>query len=289
MARRIGFLNFKGGVGKTTLAVNIAASLAHDLDRSVLLVDCDPQSNASIWLMGHRWDQLRPEESVLALLNGQSSVLQSIQKSVLRGEDGHPLIRKLDLLAAKNELLEMESRPENKVPFYFQFYERLSGQFPAYDYIIFDCPPSASRLTKCALFATRELYVPCNPDELSRQGLTLLNTVVQDFQKESHYQSQSIPNYNRAQVRGLIVNSIKPGAKYDSLDDLIARASSLKRGSQLFDDKAFTINVSQSILASRSVHTHLPLTLERKSSTIQEEIRNLAQHIDSRGDPDVHL
>jgi chromosome partitioning protein len=65
-ARRISFVNFKGGVGKTSLTVNIAACLAHELGQRVLLVDCDSQSNASIWLMGvPRWNILRSSPTII--------------------------------------------------------------------------------------------------------------------------------------------------------------------------------------------------------------------------------
>src|SRR5215470_16456254 len=99
-ARRISFVNFKGGVGKTSLAVNVAACLAHDLSQKVLLVDCDSQSNASIWLMGlTRWNLRNSAvgKSIFgAFLPNLPPVINNIIPSVVQNDRGTILIPKLD-------------------------------------------------------------------------------------------------------------------------------------------------------------------------------------------------
>ena len=78
-ARRISLVNFKGGVGKTSITVNLAASLARELDQKVLVVDMDAQSNTSIWLMGvARWNNLNgmPEKSVWGLFHPDNTGLK---------------------------------------------------------------------------------------------------------------------------------------------------------------------------------------------------------------------
>ena len=182
-ARRISFVNFKGGVGKTSLAVNVAACLAHDLGQKVLLVDCDSQSNASIWLMGvERWDFInskRGKSLYGAFLPNLPPVATNIVPSVVTGALGIRLIPTLDLLPATYELMDLEQEYEANEgePFYYLFYEHMRSLFLQYDYIIFDCPPNMFRASKCAIFASEEIYVPCHQDTLSLIGLSLLEAI----------------------------------------------------------------------------------------------------------------
>lgn len=284
MGRRLSFVNIKGGVGKTTLAVNIAASLARDMDRSVLLVDCDAQSNASIWLMGYKWQGLTKDQTIASIFEPRSSLLASIQKSIVRDSNGHPQIPKLDLLPANNELMDVDAETEGKLPSYMLFYERISALFQDYDYIIFDCPPHLHRMSKCALFSSREVYVPCNPSELSRQGLRLLDRELRRFIQDTGYYANQIQGYRSPRVRGIIINGIEPGVKHDSLNNLKELATTLKRESEIFEKDAFSIDIVHSVLATRAAHRNRPLTIEKGNSTIQENIRILAEWIDSKGD-----
>src|SRR5205085_2765012 len=178
-ARRISFVNFKGGVGKTSLAVNIAACLAHELGQRVLLVDCDSQSNASIWLMGvPRWNILNdtPEKSIYGIfMENAPNVYHNVRRSVLEDSNRVKLIPDLDLLPATYKLMDLEHeyRDVEAEPFYYKFYQQLAIFFNDYDYILFDCPPNVFRASKCAIFASQEIYIPCNPDVLSYVGLSL--------------------------------------------------------------------------------------------------------------------
>src|SRR5687767_9012948 len=162
-ARRISFVNFKGGVGKTSLAVNVAACLAHDLGQKVLLIDCDSQSNASIWLMGiQRWNFINNiiGKSIYGMfLPDHYPVINNIIQSVVMNERGMISIPNLDLLPATYELMDLEEEYQDKArnPFYYRFYEHIRSIFDQYNYIIFDCPPNLFRASRCAIFASEEI------------------------------------------------------------------------------------------------------------------------------------
>lgn len=213
MARKISFVNYKGGVGKTSIAVNIAGCLAGQGKR-VLLIDCDPQSNSSIWLLRlERWNHLnkQPNLSLLSIFAENGSTLDSIRiHDVVETLDGDKALHGLDLVPTTFNLMDLEHEfqedPEH--PFFIHFYEQLKEIEDEYDYILFDCPPNAFRTTQCALFSSDEIYVPSNPDALSLIGLSLItekiflfNQSTEDFR--TRYASQP------CQVAGVILNSIK--------------------------------------------------------------------------------
>src|ERR1700677_2103458 len=106
-ARKISFLNCKGGVGKTSLAVNVAAALAKDEKQNVLLVDLDAQCNASIWLMGiPRWLPLDGmlNRTVCAFFKTKSFLSDAVHESVLEyGNPSRKLLPRLDLIPATYE------------------------------------------------------------------------------------------------------------------------------------------------------------------------------------------
>ena len=221
MTRRISLVNFKGGVGKTSLTVNISAFLAQEFGQRVLLVDCDAQSNASFWLLGaKRWNEIneKPQKSVYAAFMDKNYVAplhKNIIKGVLENAKGAKMIARLDLLPACYDLMELEQTLlDADKPFYLKFYEELSGVFENYDYVIFDCPPNVFRACQAAIFTSEEIYVPCNPDELSYAGLSLLARKVDQFQKQSILAQDQILNYRRALIRGVVFNGVHGKANY---------------------------------------------------------------------------
>jgi chromosome partitioning protein len=214
MPRKISFINYKGGVGKTSTLVNVAASLA-ERGRRVLLFDLDTQSNSSVWLMRlERWNKLNQSASGGFIYDifdpGTQTIADIVQKSVVVDKDGKKLLPNLDLVPTNFNLidLEQEYKPDPAKPHFVKFHEQLVEIEGQYDYIFFDCPPNILRAAQLALFNSNEVYVPSNPDALSLIGFTLLVSKLAKFNEQSagyRVAGMGPP----ASVYGIIFNAIK--------------------------------------------------------------------------------
>ena len=165
MAKIIALVNQKGGVGKTTSAINLATYLA-EAGRFVLLVDLDPQGNASSGL----GVDIREKGKSLY----QSMVLgEPVTQSIVRLKNfGHDLIpASQDLAGAGIEMVHMDNRE-------FRLYNVLREIRTSYDYIIIDSPPSLGLLTINGLVASDEVVIPVQTEYFALEGLSqLLNTI----------------------------------------------------------------------------------------------------------------
>ena len=167
MAKTFCIANQKGGVGKTTTAVNLAAGLVAQRQR-VLLVDLDPQGNAT---MGSGIDKSSIKSGVYHVLIGIASATEAIQFSKESGYSVLPANR--DLAGAEVELVELEGRE-------VRLKNALNELADQYDFILIDCPPALSLLTLNGLCAANGVVVPMQCEYFALEGLSdLVNTIKQ--------------------------------------------------------------------------------------------------------------
>jgi len=167
MAKIFCIANQKGGVGKTTTAVNLAAGLA-GLKQRVLLVDLDPQGNAT---MGSGVEKADLNNSVYQVLIGQARVKDCAQRCESCAYDVLPANR--DLAGAEIELVDIDAR-ESRLK------DALAEVANDYDFILIDCPPALSLLTLNGLCAANGVIVPMQCEYFALEGLSdLVNTIKQ--------------------------------------------------------------------------------------------------------------
>ncbi len=209
----LAFINFKGGVGKTATVVNIGATLAKLHAKKVLVVDLDPQSNSSVWLM-------RPDRWREHTLHGRRSTFQifedalcgkakfSFDDALVKGVvtwTGFIDLPRLHLLPASIELLRIEHRiyslPPNDI---YQILDRaLNSKFEDYDYVLLDCPPNLYSTTKNAIFAADSCVVPYVPDYLSLAGFKVLAEHITELKEEF---APRLPSWRNPNLGALIVS-----------------------------------------------------------------------------------
>ena len=165
MGRIIAVANQKGGVGKTTTAINLSSCLA-EKGKKVLAVDMDPQGNMT---SGLGVDKNSVENTIYDLIIGESSIDEVLKKDIMKNLDIIPA--NIDLSAAEIELIDVEDKE-------YIVRNVIKDIKDNYDYIIIDCPPSLSMLTINAMTTATSVLVPIQCEYYALEGLSqLIHTV----------------------------------------------------------------------------------------------------------------
>jgi chromosome partitioning protein len=169
MTRRIAIANQKGGVGKTTTAINLGASLAA-VRRRVLIVDVDPQGNAASGLGVYERDS---KPTVLDALLNRASLEEAVRPTETECLFVIPSVP--EMISLERDLLQSKDAP-------FRL-SRAANRLSGYDFILFDCPPSLGILTLNALLAAHSILIPVQAEYYALEGLTQLLRAVEYVQK----------------------------------------------------------------------------------------------------------
>ena len=187
MGKIIAITNQKGGVGKTTTAVNLSCSVA-EMGKKVLLVDFDAQANAT---SGYGISRRSLEKNVYDALLGQADVRECIRKTAVSGVDILPATK--DLAGAEIELVSMEHRTS-------LLKNALDQVRHLYDYIFIDCPPSLGLLTLNALTAANSVLAPIQCEYYALEGLSQLIAIIkkvkQNFNPGLHLEGVLLTMYD---------------------------------------------------------------------------------------------
>ena len=236
----ISIINQKGGVGKTTTAVNLAAGLSQ-LNKKVLVMDLDPQGNATTGLGLSNLEDT--ENSIYGVLNSTKEFASVIKKTNFAN---------LDLITSTVDLsgIEIETADDQRRAFILK--EKIanftSNNEGKYDYILIDCPPSLSLLTVMALVTSHSLLVPLQAEFFALEGITQLMKTIERIKA----------NLNQSlEIRGILLTM------YDKRNKLSSEVE--KEARKYFENKVYKTVIPRNVRLSEAPSHGMPVLIYDKT------------------------
>ena len=236
----ISVINQKGGVGKTTSAINLAAGLSQ-LNKKILVLDLDPQGNATTGLGLSNMEN--SSETIYGVLNGTKEIKDVIKKTQFEN---------LDIITSNVDLsgLEVETADDNNRAFLLKvkLTAYLNNSGGIYDYILIDCPPSLSLLTVMALVSSNSLLVPLQTEFFALEGLTQLMKTIERIKVSLN------PELS---IRGILLTM------YDKRNKLSSQVE--KEARDYFNKKVYSTVIPRNVRLSEAPSHGMPVLIYDKT------------------------
>ena len=236
----ISVINQKGGVGKTTTVINLAAGLS-DQGKKILVIDLDPQGNATTGLGLSNLEN--SDKTIYGVLNGTRTISDAIKETQFLN---------LDIITSNVDLsgLEVETAGDSKRAFILkeQLASYLNDSGTNYDYILIDCPPSLSLLTVMALVSSNSLIVPLQTEFFALEGLTQLVKTIDRIKVSLNPELQ---------IRGILLTM------YDKRNKLSSQVE--KEARDYFNEKVYTTVIPRNVRLSEAPSHGMPVLVYDKT------------------------
>jgi len=235
----ISVINQKGGVGKTTTVINLAAGLSQN-NKKILVIDLDPQGNATTGLGLSNMEN--SSDTIYGVLNGTKEIYQVIKKTQ---------IENLDLVTSNVDLSGLEVETANDTNRAFILKRKLASYLNdsrgSYDYILIDCPPSLSLLTVMALVCSGSLLVPLQTEFFALEGLTQLMKTIERIKVSLN------PDLK---IRGILLTM------YDKRNKLSSQVE--KEARDYFSEKVYSTVIPRNVRLSEAPSHGMPVLIYDK-------------------------